>query len=112
MEPLQTGRLTQRTSFKNRDVCESVIKTFNNKAIRKGDGEDHCMQIRFADTPEQKALKAQTTAARQYRTAEYESQTQSPAKVQGGQFSSRAESLTASIPGFDSDFGQYMNMNG
>lgn len=37
--------------------------------------EPHLIQIRFADTQDQKALKQQTTAARQYRTAEYESQT-------------------------------------
>lgn len=99
-------------SFKNRDVCEAVIKTFNNKAVQKADGEEHCIQIRFADTPEQKALKAQTTAARQYRTAEYESQTQSPIQMQANQFPARPESLTAGVPGYENDFGQYMNMNG
>ena len=93
-------------------MCEGVIKNFNNKAIQKGDSEEYNVQIRYADTPEQKALKAQTTAARQYRTAEYESQTQSPVRVQGSQYAARAGGFNGGAPGFDDDFGEYMNLNG
>jgi hypothetical protein len=52
-----------------------VIKTFNNTTI-KHNGEDLQMQIRYADTQEQKSLKQQTQAARQFRSAEYEYATQ------------------------------------
>lgn len=105
------GDLTPDYRFKTKEVCEGVIKNFNNKAIQKGDGEEYHVQIRYADTPEQKALKAQTTAARQYRTAEYESQTQSPVRVQSGQFATCPAILNSGAPGFDDDFGEYMNVN-
>ena len=73
--------------------------------------EGHVIQIRYADTPEQKALKQQTTAARQYRTAEYESQTgQSPQTVASHPFSpARINAFTPNGGAFPSDFGQYMN---
>lgn len=35
-------------------------------------GEEHIIQIRYADTHEQKMLKQQTAAARQFRAAEFE----------------------------------------
>lgn len=57
-------------------MCEQVIQDFNNHPVTKANNEKCSIQIRYADTPEQKALKQQTTAARQYRSAEYESQTQ------------------------------------
>lgn len=63
------------SSFESRDVCEEVIKNFNNTPVRSQDGEAYLIQIRYADTPDQKNLKQTTTAARQYRTAEYESVT-------------------------------------
>jgi hypothetical protein len=62
-------------SFNTRDVCEEVIKTFNNHTIKSG-GEEMQIQIRYADTQEQKSLKQQTQAARQFRSAEYEYATQ------------------------------------
>jgi hypothetical protein len=62
-------------SFESRDICEEVIKTFNNTTI-KHNGEDLQIQIRYADTQEQKSLKQQTQAARQFRSAEYEYATQ------------------------------------
>lgn len=52
-----------------------MIKTFNNHTI-KTSGEELQIQIRYADTPEQKSLKQQTQAARQFRSAEYEYATQ------------------------------------
>jgi hypothetical protein len=64
-----------RCSFESRDDCEEVIKTFNNHTI-KTQGEELQIQIRYADTQEQKSLKQQTQAARQFRSAEYEFATQ------------------------------------
>ena len=51
------------------------MRTFNNFTIKSG-GEDLQIQIRYADTKEQKMLKQQTQAARQFRSAEYEFATQ------------------------------------
>jgi hypothetical protein len=62
-------------SFENRDACEEVIKTFNNRTLPNGN-EELPVQIRYADTQEQKSLKQQTQAARQFRSAEYEYATQ------------------------------------
>ena len=62
-------------SFDTRDTCEEVIKSFNNHTI-KSSGDDLLIQIRYADTQEQKSLKQQTQAARQFRSAEYEYATQ------------------------------------
>nr|POE51780.1 hypothetical protein CFP56_25987 [Quercus suber] len=58
-------------SFESRDDCEAVIKTFHNTSI-EASSEDMQVQIRYADTQEQKSLKQQTQAARQFRSAEYE----------------------------------------
>ena len=62
-------------SFETRDVCEEVIKNFNNHTIPSS-SEELQIQIRYADTQEQKMLKQQTQAARQFRSAEYEYATQ------------------------------------
>jgi hypothetical protein len=62
-------------SFENRDACEEVIRTFNNHTIKTAT-EELQVQIRYADTSEQKSLKQQTQAARQFRSAEYEYATQ------------------------------------
>ncbi|KAI9728198.1 MAG: hypothetical protein M1828_004659 [Chrysothrix sp. TS-e1954] len=102
-----TGRGVGFARFESRDVCENVIKEYNNMPVAKTEGEEHLIQIRFADTPEQKALKQQTTAARQYRTAEYESQTH------GGSFpGSRLNSMSSSGQMAGAGFESYMNMNG
>ncbi|SMR61684.1 unnamed protein product [Zymoseptoria tritici ST99CH_3D1] len=69
------GRGVGFARFNTRDVCEEVIKTFNNHTISSG-GEEMQIQIRYADTQEQKSLKQQTQAARQFRSAEYEYATQ------------------------------------
>lgn len=63
------------SSFESRTACEEVIKKFNNYKVNVG-GEEYTIQIRFADTQEQKQLKQQTAAARQFRSAEYEYATQ------------------------------------
>lgn len=74
-KPLQTQTETcsnQIYSFETRDVCDEIIKNFNNTVVKKPGGEDHVIQIRFSDTHEQKLLKQQTAAARQFRAAEFE----------------------------------------
>lgn len=48
------------------------MKDFNNNPICKNGGEEHAIQIRYSDTHEQKMLKQQTAAARQFRAAEFE----------------------------------------
>jgi hypothetical protein len=60
------------SSFETRDVCEDVIKNYNNTPVSKNGGEEHIIQIRYSDTHEQKMLKQQTAAARQFRAAEFE----------------------------------------
>jgi hypothetical protein len=59
-------------SFETRDICDEVIKKFNNTPVSKPNGEEHLIQIRFSDTHEQKMLKQQTAAGRVFRAAEYE----------------------------------------
>lgn len=92
-------------SFESRAICDEIIKSYNNTPVSKNGGEEHLIQIRFADTPDQKHLKQQTAAARQYRTAEYESQTQgrspfvSPARPVGNPTAGRL---------IDRDFESYM----
>jgi hypothetical protein len=66
------GRGVGFARFESRDVCEVIIKDFNNTPVAKPGGEEHVIQIRYADTAEQKMLKQRTAAARQFRTAEYE----------------------------------------
>lgn len=60
------------SSFESRDICDEVIKEFNNTPVSKPGGEEHLIQIRFSDTHEQKMLKQQTAAGRVFRAAEYE----------------------------------------
>ncbi|KAI6794254.1 RNA-binding domain-containing protein [Hortaea werneckii] len=69
------GRGVGFARFETRNACEEVIKTFSNHTI-KANGEELQIQIRYADTQEQKSLKQQTQAARQFRSAEYEYATQ------------------------------------
>ena len=61
-----------RDSFETREICDEVIKKFNNTPVSKPNGEEHLIQIRFSDTHEQKMLKQQTAAGRVFRAAEYE----------------------------------------
>lgn len=63
--------LTSHYSFESREACEEVIKSYNNNTV-----EENQVQIRYADTQEQKSLKQQTQAARQFRSTEYEYATQ------------------------------------
>jgi len=61
-----------KISFDTRDICEEVIKKFNNTPVIKPGAEEHLIQIRYSDTHEQKMLKQQTAAGRVFRAAEYE----------------------------------------
>lgn len=90
-------------SFESREVCEEVIKTFNNTPITKPDGQEHLVQIRFADTQEQKSLKHQTTQARDWRSQEYELQTT-------GRSSAAASfnRVPASVHSAEADFEAYI----
>lgn len=63
-------------SFESSQVCQEIIKNFHNTPVAKPGSEEQLIQIRFADTQDQKNLKQQTAAARQFRTAEYEFATQ------------------------------------
>ncbi|KAK8162096.1 hypothetical protein IWX90DRAFT_289425 [Phyllosticta citrichinensis] len=72
-DPAGHGRGVGFARFETRDICEEVIKKFNNTPVTVSDGEEeHTIQIRYADTQEQKILKQQTAAARQFRAAEFE----------------------------------------
>jgi hypothetical protein len=59
-------------SFETREICEEIIRNFNNTPVAKPGGEEHLIQIRYSDTHEQKLLKQQTAAGRQFRAAEYD----------------------------------------
>ncbi|KAL5428607.1 hypothetical protein PMIN04_000752 [Paraphaeosphaeria minitans] len=71
-DPAGHGRGVGFARFDTRDICEEVIKTFNNTPVAKPGGEEHLIQIRYSDTHEQKMLKQQTAAGRVFRAAEYE----------------------------------------
>ncbi|KAL9072752.1 MAG: hypothetical protein Q9157_004979 [Trypethelium eluteriae] len=71
-DPNGNGRGVGFARFETRDVCEEIIKSYNNTPVSKPSEEEHSIQIRYADTEQQKWLKQQTAAARQFRTAEYE----------------------------------------
>ncbi|PVH94928.1 hypothetical protein DM02DRAFT_660611 [Periconia macrospinosa] len=72
-DPSGIGRGVGFARFETREICEEVIRTFNNTPVRsKQGGEEHLIQIRYSDTQEQKLLKAQTAAGRVFRAQEYE----------------------------------------
>lgn len=52
------------------EICEEVIAKFNGQPIGE---EGTKLQIRYADTDEQKKLKNLTTERRQFKTHEYNS---------------------------------------
>ncbi|KAF2273047.1 uncharacterized protein EI97DRAFT_193193 [Westerdykella ornata] len=67
-----TGRGVGFARFESREICEEIIRKFNNTPVSMPGGEEHLIQIRYADTQEQKMLKQQTAAGRVFRAAEYE----------------------------------------
>lgn len=84
--------------FESRDVCKEVMKDFNNTPINKNGGEEHVIQIRYSDTHEQKMLKQQTAAARQFRAAEFEYGCLQTGR-HGPRLLSMPERLSSSSPG-------------
>lgn len=54
-------------SFEDRATCTMVVTEFNNKAIKAG-GDEYVINIRYADSPEQKTLKQQVSSARAFRS--------------------------------------------
>jgi hypothetical protein len=55
-------------SFKNRDECDDVIAKFNGQLL----GQERLpLQIRYADTQEQKRFKQVTQERRDYKSGEY-----------------------------------------
>ncbi|KAH6614198.1 hypothetical protein C7974DRAFT_320801 [Boeremia exigua] len=67
-----TGRGVGFARLESREICEEVIKKYNNTPVSKPGTEEHLIQIRYSDTHEQKMLKQQTAAGRVFRAAEYE----------------------------------------
>ena len=63
-------RAKQFASFETPGICEEIIGTFNNRALGEG-SENTILQIRYADTEEQKQLKAFTAIKRQFKADEY-----------------------------------------
>ena len=102
------GRGVGFARFENRDVCEIIIKNFNNSAVSKAGGEEHIIQIRYADTAEQKMLKQRTAAARQFRTAEYEYGVQ--ARNQGFPAPQRLDSASAQSENVN-EFENFLHRN-
>ena len=94
-------------SFENRDACEDVIKTFNNRTIPTAT-EELQVQIRYADTQEQKSLKQQTQAARQFRSAEYEYATQA---WRQGRLPYAGTTLNDNASAKGNEFEQYLGNN-
>lgn len=81
-----------------------MIAKFNNHVVQS-DGDELQIQIRYADTQEQKALKQQTQAARHFRSVEYEYATQAL------RLSSRAGSVESNMHSAN-EFEQYHGNNG
>lgn len=56
--------------FKSHEICEKVIERFHGKAF--GEGKDYTvLQLRYADTDQQKTLKLETAQRRQFKANEY-----------------------------------------
>jgi len=62
--------LTRNPRFQTPEMCQEVIDTFNNKTIGEG-ATATALQLRYADTEEQKKLKTFTAEKRQFKTNEY-----------------------------------------
>ena len=62
---LIVGRLR---SFTSRSASDEVIKLFHGQPVGR---EGLLLQVRYADTEEQKKLKDETTRRRQFRATEY-----------------------------------------
>ena len=58
------------SSFETPEICEKVIASFHGKAIGEGKNAS-ILQLRYADTKEQKMLKMETAERRQFKANEY-----------------------------------------
>ena len=56
--------------FQTPEVCQQIIDAFNNKTLGEGKMAT-TLQIRYADTEEQKKLKTYTAEKRLFKTNEY-----------------------------------------
>lgn len=56
--------------FRTPEICQQIIDAFNNKTIGEGKMAT-TLQLRYADTEEQKKLKTFTAEKRQFKTNEY-----------------------------------------
>ena len=56
--------------FETPEICQKIINEFHGKQIGEGDNS-RTLQIRFADTEDQKKLKTSTAERRQYKASEY-----------------------------------------
>ncbi|KAL9102957.1 MAG: hypothetical protein Q9163_001944 [Psora crenata] len=56
--------------FETPEICEEIIEAFNNRQVGE-DKDATVIQIRYADTEEQKKLKQFTAVKRQFKTDEY-----------------------------------------
>lgn len=66
---MPNGRLLNvLCSMENHDICEEVIAKYHGQVIGEHGNK---LQIRYADTDEQKKLKNLTTERRQFKTHEY-----------------------------------------
>lgn len=73
-------------SFETPQICEKVIQTLHGKPI--GEGNDAALlQLRYADTKEQKQLKMETAERRQFKAEEYNFAAFGPASPYGFQSS-------------------------
>ena len=61
------GRGVGFARFEDRAACTAVVTEFNNKAVQAG-GEEYVINIRYADSPEQKTLKQAVSSARAFRS--------------------------------------------
>lgn len=54
--------------FASREECDAIIQKYHGQAIGQ---EQLLLQVRYADTPEQKRLKQETQKRREFRANEY-----------------------------------------
>ena len=69
-EILNKSMTNSRRSFQTPDICQEIIDAFNNKTLGEGKTAT-TLQIRYADTEEQKKLKTYTAEKRLFKTNEY-----------------------------------------
>lgn len=64
------AKLPCLSRFKTPEICEKVIESFHGKPV--GEGKDSTvLQLRYADTDQQKTLKLETAQRRQFKANEY-----------------------------------------